>query len=57
MNKENDWDHNIEGNTVEGPVVCVCGEKVLKALNEMKTGKAAGPSESSLDLIAASWGV
>ena len=23
MNKENDWDHNVYGNTVEGPVVCV----------------------------------
>ena len=29
----------MEGDAVEGPVVCVCREEVLKALNEMKTGK------------------
>ena len=23
MNKENDWDRNVEGDAVEGPVVCV----------------------------------
>ena len=23
MNVENDWDHNVERDTVEGPVVCV----------------------------------
>ena len=23
MNKENDWDHNMEADAVEGPVVCV----------------------------------
>ena len=54
MNGENDWDHNVEGVAVEGPVVCVCGEEVLQALNEMKTGKFPGPSEVSLELIAAS---
>ena len=26
MNEENDWDHNAEGDVVEGPVVCVSGE-------------------------------
>ena len=40
MNEENDWDHNVEGDAVEGPVVCVGIEEVLQALNEMKTGKA-----------------
>ena len=29
MNDENDWDHNMEGNTVQGPVICVCREEVL----------------------------
>ena len=57
INEENDWDHNVEGGAVEGPVVCVCREEVLQALNEMKTGKAPGPSEVSLELIAASGGV
>ena len=23
MNEENDWDHNVEGDAAEGPVVCV----------------------------------
>ena len=30
---------------------------MLQALNEMKTGKATGPSDVSLELIAASGGV
>ena len=27
MNEENDWDHNVEGDAVEGPVVCVSREE------------------------------
>ena len=54
MNEENDWDHDVEGDAVEGPVGCVGREEVLQALNEMKTGRALGPSEVSLELIAAS---
>ena len=57
INEENDWDHNVEADTVESPVVCVGREEVLQALNEMKTGKAPGPSEVSPELIAASGGV
>ena len=57
MNEENDWDHNGEGDAVESPVVCVSREEMLQALNEMKTGKATGPSEISLELIGASGGV
>ena len=33
MNEENDRDHNVEGDAVEGPVVCVSKEGVLQALN------------------------
>ena len=47
----------MEGDAVEGPVVCVSREEVLQALNEMKTGKVPGHSEVSLELIAASGGV
>ena len=54
MNDENDFNHYVEGDAVEGPVVCVSREVVLQVLNEMKTGKAPGPSEVSLELIAAS---
>ena len=44
MNGENDWDHNVEGGAVEGPLVYVGIEEALQALNEMKTGKVPGPS-------------
>ena len=57
MKEENDWDHNVEGDAVEGPVVCVSREGVLQTLNEMKTGRAPEPSEVSLELITASRGV
>ena len=52
MNEESDWDLNVEGDAVEGPVVCVCREEVLQALHELKTGIAPGPSEVLLELIA-----
>ena len=42
MNEENDWDHNVEGNEVEGPVVCV---------------SRVGATDVSLDVIATSGGV
>ena len=35
-NEENDWDHNVEGDEAEGPVVCVSREEVLQALNEIR---------------------
>ena len=54
MNEEINWDDNVEGDAVEGPVVCVSREEVLQMLNEMKTGNVPGPSETSLELIAAS---
>ena len=44
----------MEGDAVEGSVVCVGRDE---ALNEMKTGKAPGPSLVSLVLIATSKGV
>ena len=37
MNEENDWDRNVDGNAVEGPVVCVSREEVFQTLNELKT--------------------
>ena len=59
INEENGWDHvdavegvEVDGDAVEGPVVCVSREEMLQALNEMKTGKALGPSEVSLEMIA-----
>ena len=35
MNEENDWDHNVEGEEEEGPVVCISREEVLVALKEI----------------------
>ena len=32
----------MEGDAVEGPVVCLGREEVLQALKEMKTGKTTG---------------
>ena len=57
MKEEDDWDCNVKGDALEGPVICVSREKVLQALNAMKTGKAPESSEVSLELIAASGGV
>ena len=57
MNEEIDWDRNVEGDALEVSVVYVSREEVLQAINEMITGKALGPSEALLELIAASGGV
>ena len=32
--------NNVDGDAVEGTVVCVNREEVLQALNEVKTGRA-----------------
>ena len=47
----------MEGDAAESPVVCVHREEVLQAFSQMTTGKAPGPSEVSLELIAAIGGV
>ena len=39
---------------MEGPVERVSGEELVKAIREMKVGKAAGPSEVSVEMIAVS---
>ena len=54
MNEENEWDQNGKAVLVEGPVERVSREEVVKAIREMKAGKAAGPSEVSVEMIAAS---
>ena len=36
MKEENDWDHNVEGDAVEGPVICIGREDVFQALHEIK---------------------
>ena len=54
MNEENEWDQNVEADLVEGPVERVSQEEVVRAIREMEAGKAAGPSEVSVEMIAAS---
>ena len=34
MNEESNCDRNVEGDAVEGPVVCVSRDEVLQAINE-----------------------
>ena len=46
----------MEGDAVEGPVVCV-GREEVQALIEIRTEKAPGPSDVSLELIATCGGV
>ena len=52
MNEENEWDQNVQADLVEGPVERVSQEEVVKVLGKMKAGKAAGPSEVSVGMIA-----
>ena len=54
MNVENEWDQMVEADMVEGPVEGVTDEEVMEAMNKMKLGKAAGPSEVNMDMIIAS---
>jgi len=54
MNEENDWDQTTEVDVVEGPVEKVTRVEIVKALKDMKTGKATRPSEVSTEMIAAS---
>ena len=34
MDEVHYWDHNVEGDVIEGPVDCVSREEVVQALNE-----------------------
>ena len=34
MNEENYWEHNVEGDAVEGQVICVRRDEVLQAIKE-----------------------
>ena len=51
---ENEWDQMVKVNMVKGPVEGVTDEEVMEAMNKMKLGKAAGPSEVNMDIIIAS---
>ena len=54
MNEENEWDHMMETDVVEGPVKKLAGNDIVGAMQSMKSGKATGPSEVSVEIIVAS---
>ena len=43
----------IKCDAVEGPVDAISGDEMAQELNELKAGKATGPSDVSMELIAA----
>ena len=45
MNEENEWDHMVETDVVEGPLEKVACNKIVEAMQKMKSGKVTGPSE------------
>ena len=53
LNVKNEWDQMAEADMVEGPVEGVTYKELMKAINKMKLGKAAGTSEVSMDMIMA----
>ena len=54
INEENEWDHMVETDLVEGPVEKVAGNEIVEGMQKMKSGKATGPSEVSVEMIIAS---
>ena len=46
MNVENKWDQMVEVDMVKG----ITDEEVMEAVNKMKLGKAAEPSEVNMDI-------
>ena len=54
MNEENEWNHMVETDVVEGPVEKVVRKEIVEAIQSMKSRKATGPSEVSVEMIFAS---
>ena len=53
MNEENKWDHMVVIDVVEGPMEKACN-KIVEVMQKMKSGKATGLSEVSVEMIVAS---
>ena len=51
---ENNWEHMVETDVVEGPVEKVACNEIVEAIQSMKSGKATGTSEVSVEMIVAS---
>ena len=45
INEENEWDHMMETDVVEGPVEKVARNEIVEAKQKIKSGKTTGPSE------------
>ena len=54
ISEENEWDLMVETDLVEGPVEKVARNEIVEAIQSMKSGKATGPSEVSVEMIVAS---
>ena len=54
MNEENEWDHMVEIDVVEGQVEKLARNEIVEAMQSMKSGKATGLSEVSVEMIVAS---
>ena len=54
MNEENKWGCMVEADLVEGPVEKVVRDEIVEAIQSMKSGKATGTSEVSVEMIVAS---
>ena len=53
MNEEDEWNQVTVADTVEETIEAVSRQEVVKAIGEMKTRKAAGPSGVSVEMITA----
>ena len=54
MNQENEWDHMVEIDVIEGPVEKMARHEIVEAMQRMISGKATGTSEVSVEMIVAS---
>ena len=54
MNEENEWDRMVETDPVERPVENVACNEIVEAIQSMKSRKATGTSEVSVEMIVAS---
>ena len=54
INEENEWDRMVETDLVEGPVEKVVRNEIVEAIQSMKSGKATGTSDVSVEMIVAS---
>ena len=54
VNEENEWDHMVETDVMEGSGEKVTRNEIVDAMQKMKSGKATGPSDVSVEMIVAS---